>query len=98
MNIDLGGWFNNSKVLVPVTEIVKIPSQRTKLLNAINSTQVNATQEEPPEAFYQDAPIYLQSMDFDNKEYSPFFITFLVNNYRLYNGMLDSGASACVMT
>jgi len=59
MNIDLGGWFNNSKVLVLVTEIVKIPSQRTKLLNAISGTQINVAQEEPPKAFYQDAPIHL---------------------------------------
>jgi len=97
MNIDLGGWSNNSKVLVPVTEIVKIPSQRAKLLNAIGSTQVNATQEETHEAFYQDAPVYLQSMESDNKGHSPFFITLLVNNYWLYNCMLDSDASACVM-
>lgn len=34
MNIDLGGWLNNSKIWVPVTEVLKIPSQRAKSLNA----------------------------------------------------------------
>ena len=28
LNIDLGGWINNAKILVPVTEIMKIPSQK----------------------------------------------------------------------
>jgi hypothetical protein len=39
LNIDLGGWLNNAKILVPVSEIMKIPSQKLKLLKAI---------EEPP--------------------------------------------------
>lgn len=98
MNIHLGVWFNNSKVLVPVTEIVKIPSQNVKLLSAIDSTQVNAMRKETLEAFYQDAPIYLQSMESHNKRHSPFLITLLVNNYWLYNCMLDPGASARVTT
>jgi hypothetical protein len=32
LNIDLGGWINNAKILVPVSEIMKIPSQREKFL------------------------------------------------------------------
>jgi hypothetical protein len=28
LNIDLGGWLNNAKILVPVAEIMKIPSQK----------------------------------------------------------------------
>jgi hypothetical protein len=32
LNIDLGGWLNNAKMLVHVSEIMKIPSQREKLL------------------------------------------------------------------
>jgi len=47
---------------------------------------------------YHDVPIYLQSLDADNKDHQPFFITLLVNGYKLNNCMLDSGASACVMT
>ena len=32
LNIDLGGWLSNAKMLVPVSELMKIPSQREKLL------------------------------------------------------------------
>jgi hypothetical protein len=32
LNIDLGGWLNNAKMLVHVSEIMKIPSQSEKLL------------------------------------------------------------------
>ena len=35
LNIVLGGWISNAKMLVPVSEIMKIPSQREKLLKAI---------------------------------------------------------------
>ena len=42
--------------------------------------------------------MYLQSMDSDKNEHQRFFITLMVNGYRLYNCMLDSGTSACVMT
>jgi hypothetical protein len=37
LNIDLGGWLSNAKMLVPVSEIMKIISQREKLLRAIES-------------------------------------------------------------
>jgi hypothetical protein len=37
LNIDLWGWLNNEKMLVPVVEIVKIPSQKEKLLKAIKN-------------------------------------------------------------
>jgi hypothetical protein len=36
LNIDLGGWLSNAKMLVPVSELMKIPSQREKLLRAID--------------------------------------------------------------
>jgi hypothetical protein len=42
LNIDLGGWLSNAKMLVPVLEIMNIPSQREKLLKAI---------EDPPRSF-----------------------------------------------
>jgi len=35
LNIYLGGWISNAKMLVLVLEIMKIPSQREKLLNTI---------------------------------------------------------------
>jgi hypothetical protein len=45
LNIDLRGWLNNAKMLVLVAEaeIMKIPSQKGKLLNAI---------EDPPQIHY----------------------------------------------
>ena len=94
----MGSWFNNAKNWVPVTEIFKIPSQRAKLLKVIEAPHVNISQQKAPETVYQDAPIYLQSLDSDNKDHQPFFITLMVNGYKLNNGMLDSGASTCVMT
>ena len=41
LNIDLGGWLNNANMLVSVAEIMKIPSQKGKLLKAI---------EDPPQS------------------------------------------------
>jgi hypothetical protein len=35
LNIDLGGWLSNAKMLVPVSKIMKIPSQREKLLKGL---------------------------------------------------------------
>ena len=35
LNIDLDGWLSNAKMLVPITKIVKICSQRQKLLKFI---------------------------------------------------------------
>jgi hypothetical protein len=42
LNIDLGGWLSNAKMLVPVSELMKILSQREKLLKSI---------EDPPQSF-----------------------------------------------
>jgi len=94
----LGNWFNNAKIWVPLSEIAKTPSQRDKLLKAIQGPQINISQQKIREVDYHDAPIYLKSLDVDNKDHQPFFITLLVNGYKLNNCMLDSGASACVMT
>ena len=52
MNIDLGGWLNNSKIWVPVTEVLKIPSQNAKLLNAIENPRINVAQEKAPKTVY----------------------------------------------
>ena len=74
-------------MLVHVVEIMKIPSQKGKLLKAI---------EEPSQGnvdkaiAYQDAPVILQSMDKGNEKNQPFFLSLLVNNHLLHNCMLDS--------
>ena len=58
LNIDLGGWMNNAKILVPVSEIMKIPSQREKLLKAITEPPKSVIPKQPTVA-YQDAPVIL---------------------------------------
>jgi hypothetical protein len=35
LSVDLGNWISNAKVLVPVEDLIKIPSQKGKLLKAI---------------------------------------------------------------
>jgi hypothetical protein len=97
LNIDLGRWLNNAKMLVPIVEIMKIPSQREKLLRAIENPPHNGF-DRPPAKAHQDAPVILQNWDRGNEKNQPFFLCLLVNNYTLHNCMLDSGASSNVMT
>jgi hypothetical protein len=61
LNIDLGGWVSNAKVMVPVVELTKIPSQKEKLIKSIEGPKEKSTEKcmEPCE----DAPIILQNMD-----------------------------------
>jgi hypothetical protein len=56
LNIDLGGWISNAKMLVPVSELMKIPSQREKLLKAIEDPPQSFVDRQPTVA-YQDAPV-----------------------------------------
>jgi hypothetical protein len=97
LNIDLGGWLSNAKMLVPVSEIMKIPSQREKLLKAIDCPSQKKV-DIPPATTYQDAPVILQNMDRGNKKNRPFFLSLLVDDFILHNCMLDSGATSNVMT
>jgi hypothetical protein len=97
LNIDLGGWLSNAKMLVPVSEIMKIPSQREKLLKAIEDPPQSFVDRQPTVA-YQDAPVILQNWDRGNEKNQPFYLSLLVNNKVLHNCMLDSGASSNVMT
>jgi hypothetical protein len=97
LNIDLGGWLNNAKMLVPMSEIMKIPSQREKLLRAIENPSQNNV-DIPPAVAYQDAPVILQNMDRGNEKNRPFYLSLLMNDFILHNCMLDSIASSNVMT
>jgi hypothetical protein len=97
LNIDLGGWLSNAKMLVPVSEIMKIPSQREKLLKAIDCPSQKSV-DIPPTRTYQDASVILQNMDRGNEKNRPFFLSLLVNDFILHNCMLDSGATSNVMT
>ena len=70
LNIDLGGWINNAKVLVPVAELVKIPAQKVKLLKAIEEPSPNSvvsrnsqkSREKQIVEAYQDSPVILQNI------------------------------------
>jgi hypothetical protein len=97
LNIDLGGWLNNAKILVPVSEIMKIPSQREKLLKAVHEPPKTVIQKQPITT-YQDAPVILQNWDRSNGKNLPFYLSLLVSDKVLHNCMLDSGASSNVMT
>jgi hypothetical protein len=97
LNIDLGGWLNNAKMLVFVSKIMKIPSQREKLLKAIDCPSQKSV-DIPPTKTYQDSPMILQNMDRGNEKNRPFFLSLLVNDFILHNCMLDSGATSNVMT
>jgi hypothetical protein len=97
LNINLGGWLSNAKMLVPVSEIMKIPSQREKQLRAIDSPSQKSV-DIPPTRTYQHAPVILQNMYKGNEKNRPFFLSLLVNDFILHNCMLDSGATSNLMT
>jgi hypothetical protein len=88
LNIDINGVLEKINVHVPLTEIIKIPSMRSKVEKFFR------VQGEPV-----DPPIMLQANHFRPQydEHPPFFISLQMNNKRLNNCMLDSGAGANVM-
>jgi hypothetical protein len=58
LNIDLGGWLNNANILLPLSEIMKISSQRERILKSIEEPPKNVVEKQPAMA-YQDAPVIL---------------------------------------
>jgi hypothetical protein len=79
LNIDLGGWLNSVKMLVPVSELIKIPSQKEKFLKAIDELPVSLVEKQVASA-YQDAPVILQNWDRKNEKNLPFYLSLLVND------------------
>jgi hypothetical protein len=71
LNIDLRGWLSNAKMLEHVLEIMKIPSQREKLLRAIENPSQNNV-DIPLAIAYQDASVILQNMDRETKRIDHF--------------------------
>jgi hypothetical protein len=51
LNIDLGGWLNNAKMLVLVSELMKIPSQKEKLLKSIEDPPKSSVEKQPAVAY-----------------------------------------------
>jgi hypothetical protein len=97
LNIDLGGWLNSVKMLVPISELIKIPSQKEKLLKAIDEPPVILVEKQVASA-YHDALVILQNWDRKNEKNFPFYLSLVVNNKVLHNCMLDSGATSNVIT
>jgi len=91
MNFDLGSWMANVKALIPISEIIKIPSQRDKLIKFIEGPSKENEDDE-------DELIMLQTTK-DKKEgsYPPFYMSLHINGLMLHNCMLDLGASTNVM-
>lgn len=104
ISIDLGSWIQNAKVLVQVVELIKIPSQKDKLIKAIEGPKeqiVERTNERivrVPRETNEDVPIVLHSIDWTKEDNPPFFESMVVNDLYLHKCMYDSGASSNVIT
>ena len=104
LSIDLRSWIENAKVLVQVAELVKIPSQKEKLIKAIEGPKEESTQKSKeiifkvPRESNEDLLVVLHNKDWTKEDNPPFFVSMLVNSFYLYNYMYDSGASSNVIT
>ena len=97
--MDLGSWIHNAKVLVQVVELVKIPSQKEKLIKAIEGPQ--RSKEiifKVPTESNENLPVVLHNKDRTKENNPPFIVSMLVNGFYLHNCMYDSGASSNVIT
>jgi hypothetical protein len=98
--------------LVPVSDLLKISSQKEKLLKAINvpdnkkfekSQQVEKSQEvdksqEKERKKHSDPPVIWTSRDRTKEENPPFFVSLEIKDQWLHNCMYDSGASSNIIT
>lgn len=84
LNIDMTSVLAKINILVPLTEIMKIPSLRDKV------KKIPSIQDES-----EDPNVVLQVMHYDRRNggHAPFFVSLVVNNLLLHNCMLDFGAS-----
>jgi hypothetical protein len=89
LNIDIDSVLEKINVHVPLKEIIKIPSMKSRVEKFFK------VQGEPV-----DPPIMLQANHFRPQydEHPPFFISLQVNNKLLNNCMLDSGVGASIMS
>ena len=107
----MGEWISSAKIHVYATDVLKIPSQKEKLLKSLEDSQSKAHNiiEEDPlpnnNAIFEaehiepiDMPIVLNSVDLRREDHPPFYVSLLVVKLLLHNCMLDLGASSNVMT
>jgi hypothetical protein len=98
LSLDLGNWISNAKVLVPVADLIKIPSQKDKLLKAIEGPNERSLGKYKSKEHHEDAPVILHSMDWTREDHPPFFVSLKINDLLLHNCMYDSGASSNIIT
>jgi hypothetical protein len=98
LNLDLGNWISNAKVLVPISDLIKIPSQKDKLLKAIEGPNERSLGKYKSKEHHEDAPVIINSMDWTREDHPPFFVSLKINDLLLHNCMYDSGASSNIIT
>jgi hypothetical protein len=104
LDVDLGSWIKHAKVLVHVSELIKIPSQKDRLLKAIEDPTGRNLEKfkekiiNNPREYNEDVPVILHSMDWTREDHPPFFVSLMVNNMLLHNCMFDFGPSSNIIT
>jgi hypothetical protein len=100
----LGSWISNAKVLVPVSELIKIPSQKNKLLKERGASNEIILEKDQGKVLHKsnelhnDAPVIINNMDWTKEDHPPFFVSLLINDLLLHNCMYDSGALSNIIT
>jgi hypothetical protein len=103
LSVDLSSWISNAKVLVPISELIKIPSQKDILLKAIEGPKeriLGKYKEKPFEKskeYNEDVLVILHSMDWTKEDHPPFFVSLMINDL-MHNCVYDSGASSNIIT
>ena len=98
-------WFQKYKVSIPATKVIKIPTQREKMMKVLNPTPKKVTFEESQEKitptnkdYFVDLLVILQTKEQGREGHHPFYISLLMNNLLIHNCMLDSGSSSNITT
>ena len=78
-----------------MSDLLKIPSQKEKFLQAINvpNDKVVVKNQEKGKEHHDDPPVVLTSRDRTKEENPPFFVSLEINDQWLHNCMYDFGAS-----
>ena len=84
--------------MVPILDLVKIPSQKDKLLKAIEGPNERILGKYKSKEHHEDAPVIINSMDWTREDHPPFFASLKINDLLLHNYMYDSGASSNIIT
>ena len=89
LNVDVMNVLAKVIILVPLTKLIKIPSQMDKVRKFLSI-----------EDEHDNPQVVFQTMNYDRRNggHAPFFITFIVNNLLLNNYILNSRASTNVIS